>query len=231
MRTLDVIHARMYDRRLDWDRIDRRAARRNPRALDLLREACLIESYLPVYTGKMMSLFWDDLAATAVFTIEAIEAYGHYYLLRRYLETIGYRPIRDQEVIALRRKERRAVYTDQVRELVNFMGTEHFAAQFFTDLEGMVEEPVLRGLLPEFAAEERVHSQFALDLLAARVRHRPTLKRAVVRHARNFTHVGAYVTASVSPASADNIRTIQALNRRFTQLLGKPLSDFLVARP
>lgn len=230
MRSLAVIHGKLYDRRLDWDRIDRRAARRNPRVLDLLREACLIESYLPVYTGKMMSLFWDDLDATAIFTIEAMEAYGHYYILRRYLEAVGYRPIQDQEVIALRRKERRAVYTDPVRELVNFMGTEHFAAQFFTDLEGIVEEPVIKRILPEFAAEERVHSQFAFDLLAARVKHRPSLKRAVVRHARSFTHVGAYVTASVSPASADNIRTIQAFNRRFTQLLGGPLSDFLVDR-
>ena len=63
----------------------------------MLREACLVESYLPVYTGKMMGLFWDDLDATTIFTIESIEAYGHYYVLRRYLETVGYMPVTDEE--------------------------------------------------------------------------------------------------------------------------------------
>jgi len=228
MRSLEAVHRQMFDHRVDWTSVDREAALATPHVLDLLREACLVESYLPVYTGKMMGLFWDDLQATAIFTIESIEAYSHYYLLRRYLATVGYRPVTDAEVITLRRKERREVYNDPIRELVNFMGTEHFAAQFFTDLVKMTTEPAIRALLPKFAEEETVHAQFAFDLLAARLKKNPKLKKEVVRHARDFRHVGAYVTDTVSPAGPDNVRTIQAFNRKFEKLLGQPLSDFLV---
>lgn len=227
MRTLAAVQAKMFEHRIDWAAIDRRKALRTPRVLHLLREACLVESYLPVYTAKMMALFWDDLDATTIFTIEAIEAYAHYYILRRYLDTVGRRPIRDAEVLALRRKERRARYRDDIRELVNFMGTEHFAARFFRDLARLTDEPVLRRLLPDFAAEETIHSQFALDLLEARVRARPARKRDVIRHALAFKHVGAYVMPSVSPATADNLDAIQQFNQRFEPLLGRPLSDFV----
>jgi propanediol dehydratase large subunit len=181
-----------------------------------------------VYTGKMMGLFWDDLDATTIFTIESIEAYGHYYVLRRYLETVGYKPVSDEEVVELRERERRVVYTDQLRELVNFMGTEHFAAQFFMDMSQLMEEPVLVAVLPEFAAEEVVHSQFAFDLLQARVRRDPKAKDAILEHARNFKHVGAYVRPYVPPAKGDNVRTIRAFNEKFEKLLGQPLSDYLV---
>lgn len=228
MRSLEVAQRKLYDDRADWAGVDRAAALDAPHALDLLREACLVESYLPVYTGKMMALFWDDLDATAVFTIEAAEAYSHYYLLRRYLETVDYQPITDAEVIALREKERAEEYTEPIRELVNFMGTEHFAAQFFSDLMDMTTEPVLRTLLPRFAEEETLHSQFAFDLLAARLANDPSLSAEVVEHARNFRHVGAYVADHVSPAGSDNVRTIQAFNHKFVRLLGKPLSEFLI---
>jgi predicted metal-dependent hydrolase len=176
----------------------------------------------------MMNLFWDDLEATAIFTIEAIEAYGHYYVLRRYLDVVGYRPITDDEVVMLRDRERREVYTDQIRELVNFMGTEHFAAQFFTDMNRLTREPVIKTILPEFAAEETVHSQFAFDLLQARLGRDPRTKEAIVEHARNFKHVGAYVRPYVPPAKEDNLRSIRAFNEKFEKLLGKPISDFLV---
>lgn len=229
MRALESTKRKMFAHRLDWDRIERKKALRTPRVLELLRQACLVESYLPVYTGKMMALFWDDLAATAIFTIEAAEAYGHYAILRRYLDVVGYRPITDREVIAIRRKERQATYTDQIRELVNFMGTEHFAAHFFTDIRELTDEPAIRKILPEFAAEERIHSRFAFDLLAARIARDPRRRAAVVRHASAFRHVGTYVIDEVSPAGGDNARAIQALNRKFGQLLGRPLSDLLVS--
>ena len=143
MKTLQTVHRKLFEQKLAWSRIDKQKALAQPEQLELLREACLVESYLPVYTGKMMGLFWDDLDATTIFTIESIEAYGHYYVLRRYLETIGYKPVSDEEVLELRERERSVVYTDQVRELVNFMGTEHFAAQFFMDMSQLLDEPVV----------------------------------------------------------------------------------------
>ncbi len=149
-------------------------------------------------------------------------------MLRRYLETIGYKPVSDEEVLELRERERSVVYTDQLRELVNFMGTEHFAAQFFMDMSQLLDEPVLATILPEFAAEEVVHSQFAFDLLQARVRKDPCAKGEILEHARNFKHVGAYVRPYVPPAKGDNVRSILAFNAKFEKLLGQPLSDFLV---
>jgi hypothetical protein len=225
---LQKVQRKLFEQKLDWSRIDRQTALARPDLLDLLREACLVESYLPVYTGKMMSLFWDDLDATTIFTIESIEAYEHYYVLRRYLATVGYKPVADKEVIALRDRERREVYTDKIRELVNFMGTEHFAAQFFTDMSKLMKEPVIRTILPEFAAEEVIHSQFAFDLLQARVMRDPSAQNAVIEHARNFKHIGAYVRPYVPPAKEDNIRSIRAFNEKFEKLLGQPLSDYLM---
>lgn len=228
MKTLQNVQRKLFDQKLDWPRIDKQKALAHPEQLELLREACLVESYLPVYTGKMMSLFWDDLDATTIFTIESIEAYGHYYVLRRYLDTVGYKPVTDREVVELRERERREVYTDQLRELVNFMGTEHFAAQFFTDMSKLMDEPVLMAILPEFAAEEVVHSQFAFDLLQARIRKEPGTKKAILEHARDFKHVGAYVRPYVPPAKGDNVRAIRAFNEKFEKLLGESLSSFLV---
>lgn len=228
MNTLAKVQRKLFDAKLDWSAIDRSRALAHPELLELLREACLVESYLPVYTGKMMALFWDDLDATTIFTVESIEAYGHYYVLRRYLDAVGYKPITDEEVIELRDRERNAVYDDQLRELVNFMGTEHFAAQFFTDMSKLMEEPVIKRVLPEFAAEEVIHSQFAFDLLQARVVGDPAARASVLHHARAFKHVGAYVRPYVPPAKDDNLRAIRAFNDKFTDLLGQPLSDYLV---
>jgi hypothetical protein len=226
--TLEKVQRKLLEEKLAWSRIDTQKALARPDLLELLREACLVESYLPVYTGKMMSLFWDDLDATTIFTIESIEAYGHYYVLRRYLDACGYKPVTDQEVVALRDRERPEVYTDQIRELVNFMGTEHFAAQFFIDMSKLIDEPVIKAILPEFAAEEVIHSQFAFDLLQARVARDPGAKAAILQHGRNFKHVGAYVRPYVPPAKDDNMRSLRAFNEKFEKLVGQPLSDYLV---
>jgi hypothetical protein len=224
---LGTVQRRMFAHRIDWNGIDRRKARMTPHVLDLLREACLVESYLPIYTGRMLALFWDDLDATAMFTIEAIEAYAHYHLLREYLRRVGHRPITDREVVALRRCARTQNYRDEIRELVNFMGTEHFASHFFRSLAHQTDEPVMRDLLPRFADEERIHSRFAFDLLAARS-HRRGVRATIAHHAGKFTHVGAYVAPYVSPAQRDNIRAIAEFDRRFVPLLGVPLGAYLI---
>jgi hypothetical protein len=91
-----------------------------------------------------------------------------------------------------------------------------------------MDEPVLTAVLPEFAAEEVVHSQFAFDLLQARIQRDPSVKNAILEHARNFKHVGAYVRPYVPPAKGDNVRSIRAFNEKFEKLLGRPLSDFLM---
>jgi hypothetical protein len=227
---LQGVRSQIFDNRYEWASIDHDKALLNPTALDLLREACLIESYLPVYTSKMTELFWNDLEATEALTIEAFEAYSHYYTIRKYLEVVGYRPISDAEVVALRRRERGKRYADQVRELVNFMATEQFAANFFTDLEDMVEEPVLRDMLPRFAREEVRHSQFAYDLLRQRVDRDPGIVDHLLDMATQMRHVGSYVLPRVSPAKDDNFETLVAFSRRIESLTGRPLTSIMLAR-
>jgi hypothetical protein len=226
--SLERANRHLIDARVRWADVDVRVARQTPRVLDLLREACLVEAYLPVFLGRMMAIFWDDIDATSCFTIEAIEAYVHFEVLRRYLERVGHRPISDAEIVAVRRRGRRAVSSDPIRELVNFMGTEHFAAYFFAMLAEDAAEPVLKDVLRRFSAEEEIHSQFAMELLAARLARDPGLLPSVVEHARSFRHVGAYALGKLTAVREDDIAPIQALNRKYEELLGRPLSDFLV---
>ena len=228
MTTLDFINDKIFDNRVEWKAIDKNLALKNTKCLDLLRETCLIEAYLPMYTSKMNELFWDNIAATSIFTIEAFEAYGHYFMIRKYLDIIGYNPVTDEEVIKVREKDNGVVYTDKVRELVNFMGTEHFAAEFFKDLLSLTEEPVLKGLLPRFSAEEISHSQFAFDLLADMIKADSTVKEKVIEHALHYQHLGSYVIPQVSPAKDDNIRIIQSFNEKVERLVGKRLSDAIM---
>jgi propanediol dehydratase large subunit len=227
MKTLDQVNSKIFNSRVDWKSIKKELALKNTHSLDLLREACLIESYLPVYTGKMNELFWDNIAATSIFTIEAFEAYGHYFILRRYLEIVGYRPVTDEEVIALREKDKDKIYTDKVKELVNFMGTEHFAAEFFKDLAKLTDEPVLKSILPRFSAEEVNHSQFAFDLLENMIRQNSKIKEKVLEYALQYQHIGAYIMPQVSPAKEDNIKVIQSFNEKIGRLIGKRLSEAL----
>jgi rubrerythrin len=229
MSTLDNVRSRIFDKRFEWSRIDPVKALSNTAALDLLREACLIESYLPVYTGKMTELFWDDLEATEVYTIEAFEAYTHYYSIRRYLDTVGYRPISDAEIVELRSRERATRYTDQIRELVNFMATEQFAAGFFADLIDAVEEPVLQAMLARFAEEEVRHSQFAWDLLQKRVEQDPGIADRIVEMASQVQHVGSYILPHVSPAKDDNVKTLIEFSRRIESLTSRSLTSALLA--
>ena len=229
MPALDAVRARIFDKRFDWGRIDRAAALAQPAALDHLREACLVECYLPVYTSKMMDLFWDDADAIEVFTIESFEAYTHYYSLRRYLDIVGYHPVLDADVIAVRARDLDVRYTDRVRELVNFMATEQFAASFFSDLLLSVQEPVLRTLLPRFAQEEVHHSQLAYELLQRQVERDPGIVDHILEMAAQMRHVGTYVLPKVSPAGDDNVKTLVTFGRRIEALTGRSLAWSMVS--
>jgi rubrerythrin len=227
MKTLSSIENKILSK-FELDQIDKKKALGNTRVLDLVREACLIESYFTEYTAKMIELFRYDVNATSIFTIEASEAFRHYLICRRYLDHVGYKPVSDEEVIALRDKDRGKVYSDEIRELVNFMMTEHFAAHFFNDLSKLTDEPVLKALLPTLAQEEVIHSQFAYDLLEARLRANPDLKQRVLENAKNFAHIGSYVLPQVSAVKEDNLKIIQSFNERIEELVGSRLSDYLI---
>jgi rubrerythrin len=226
---LAAVEKRIFDRRYPWHEIDREKALENTLVLDRLREACLIESYFAVYTGKMLALFWYDVDATSIFTIEAFEAYTHYYGLRRYLSEVGYKPVTDPEIAALREKDLHNTYTDEIRELVNFAMTEHFARHFFTDLSEIATEPLLKTMLTDFSTQEATHSEFALELLEKRLQSNPALKDSILQHALNYTHIGAYVLPTISTAKEDNLQAILGFNKRVEQLVGQSLTDYLAS--
>ena len=227
-RLLKQHEKRVFDKRYDWSAIDIKKAHETPEILELLREACLVESVLPAYIAKMMDLFWDDLDASTIFIVEGFEAYTHYYTLRRYLDVVGYKPITDEEVIELRRKERASVYDDPLKELVNFMATEHFAASFFRDIEKYIKEPVLKAMMPRFVDEEERHSQFAGDLILSVIEKDPAKKAQVVHAVKNSQHIGSYFLPKIHPVTQNNLATLVSFNNRIEELIGMKLSDVLL---
>lgn len=225
-KTLKEIERKIFDRKYDWDLIDKEIALKDTQVLDLLREACLVESYFAVYTGKMLELFAYDVEATSMYTIEAFEAYTHFYLLRRYLNTIGYKPVTNDDVAALRNKDKNKIYNDEVRELVNFMGTEHFATVFFDDLAKRTEERVLKKMLQDMSQQEVAHKAFARELLEARLSKEPALKDRILSAAKEFLHVGGYVLPRVSNAREDMISTIASFDACIEELVGESISGY-----
>ena len=72
-----------------WAAIDRGAAREEPEILASLRDAAMIEGYLPTFAPRLMLLLWDDVDATAILSLELYEGLKHYTALRRYLDIVG----------------------------------------------------------------------------------------------------------------------------------------------
>lgn len=228
MTNLDLIQYERLNKLFPWERLDREAALARPDLLDLVREACLIESYFAVYTARMMRLLWYDISATSILSIEAFEAYVHFATLRRYLDEVGYRPVSDEEIRRLREKNLDEEVGDELQELVNFMVTEHFAAHFFRDLANECDEPVLQAIMQRFSPEEELHAALAGDLIRARVDGRDDLVDEVIRAARSFRHIGSYVLPGVSNVKNDNVDAILALDRKIEALLGIRLAQATV---
>ncbi|MEM3074346.1 MAG: hypothetical protein QW727_00155 [Candidatus Pacearchaeota archaeon] len=226
MDALREVEGRIFDKKFEWESIDKAQALENKRVLDLIREACLIEAYFGIYVANMISLLKEDLEATSMFTIEGFEAYSHYYILRKYLDIINYKPIKDEEILAIREKDKDVKYDDEIKELVNFMATEHFAANFFKDLSDLAPEPILKKILATLSKDEVMHSRFAFDLLRKRLNKNPEIKDKILSDAKKFQHIGAYVLPTVSNAKEDNIKIIQSFNNILKDLVGESISDY-----
>ncbi len=225
MTNLASLQNERLGRLFPWDRLDRDAALARPDLLDLVREACLIESYFAVYTARMMRLLWYDVTATSILSIEAFEAYVHFATLRRYLDEVGYRPVSDEEIRRLRERDLSEAADDELRELVNFMVTEHFAAHFFRDLGAETDEPVLQAIMKRFSPEEDLHADLAGSLIRERIQGREDLADEVVQYARSFRHIGTYVLPGVSNVKGDNVAAIVALDHKIETLLGRRLVE------
>ena len=211
---------------VSWNHVDAALALTQPELLDEVRDSALIESYFPVYTTKLVRALWDQVDATAVFSVQLYESYKHFYVLNRYLELVSYRPITESELVEIRRRNLDGEVTDPISELARYMISEHFAAYFFMRLSRQVKEPVLAQIAGYIAKDEFRHTQFACDLLEPRVRDNPGNRDRVLAAGVNFRHVGADVLPRVPVAEKNDLPAILTLNKKFHRLCGVSLSDY-----
>lgn len=232
-------HARAADRGgwsaerdVRWGAIDVRLARTQPDILAGLRDAALIEAFHPVNLARLLKLAWDDVNATAVFSLELFEGFKHFHVLRRYLDAVGYEPaISDAEIVAMRRAGAAVEVqpAELVERLVEFMLSEHLAAYFFRRTAERARESVLIGLLRSLAADEVRHAQNASDLLAQRIAADPGVVPQVLEAAAHFRHFGEEAIGAVPVAFPGDPVAIRTFAQRVERLCGVRLVDHLKA--
>ena len=160
-----------------------------------------------------------------MFSIQLYESYKHFYVLKRYLDAVDYRPIADAEVVEARRRHVDRTIADADGELTRYMLSEHFAAYFFLRLSRQAPEPVLARIAQHIAKDEFRHTQFASDLLEGRIERDPSVRERILRAAASFSHLGADVVAHVPISEKNDLPAILALNRRMRRLCGVSLAD------
>jgi hypothetical protein len=210
-----------------WDEIDPRLSLAQPDLLDRVRDSALIESYFPLFTTRAIEVLWDDASATAVFSVQLYESYKHFHVFNQYLDRVGYRPISDEEIVAVRRRNQALRYDDGTRLLTRYMMSEHFAAFHFMKDARRSREPVLAHILKLVGRDELRHTQFAYDLLALRIGRRPEEIDKIHEAARAFRHIGLEVVSEVPVAEKNDFAAIAALGQKIRRLTGRAvrLSD------
>ncbi len=206
-----------------WDAIDPALARRDVALLRRLRDSALIESFFPIFTCRAMDVLWDDATATAVFSIQLYESYKHFHVFNQYLQRVDFHPIADEELVDLRRRNVGLRYLDGTALLTRYMMSEHFAAFHFMKDARQAPEPVLRRILTLVAHDELRHTQFAYELLAARVAKDPAARATIIDAANRFEHIGLEVVAQVPIAEKNQFAAIVTLQTKITRLTGQPL--------
>lgn len=213
----------ILDTDIDWDAIDPVAALSQPDLLDRVRESALIESFFPIFTPRALDLLWDNPTATALFSVQLYESYKHFHVFAQYLEAVGYRPISEEEIIEVRRRNVGFRYECPARLLTRYMMSEHFAAHHFFKDSRQCAEPVLRHILQLVAKDEVRHCQFAYELLADYLETHPEAKDAVLDEAAHFKHLGELVVPQMPVAEKNDFAAILAVHRKLARLTGHRL--------
>jgi hypothetical protein len=214
----------VLDTDIAWDAIDPALALSQPELLDRLRDSALIESFFPIFTPRALDLLWDNVTATAIYSIQLYESYKHFHVFAQYLEAVGYRPIAEEELVALRRRNLGLKYDQPARLLTRYMMSEHFAAHHFFKDSRRATEPVLRHILQLVAKDEVRHCQFGYELLDAHLRRHPEQVSEVIDEAAHFKHIGELVLAKVPVAEKNDFSAILAVNRKIERLTGRRIS-------
>jgi len=211
------------DTDIDWDDIDPQLALGQPALLDRLRDSALIESFFPIFTSRAMEVLWDDIAATAVFSIQLYESYKHFHVFNQYLHRVGYAPIEDEELRAIRLGNHGLRYEDGTHLLTRYMMSEHFAAFHFIKDAKIAREPVLRDILKLVGRDELRHTQFAYDLLALRIQREAAEAAKVHQAARAFRHIGLEVVTRIPIAEKNEFAAIMTMSQKIKRLTGEGL--------
>jgi hypothetical protein len=213
----------VLDTDIAWDDVDPVVALGQPALLKRVRDSALIESFFPIFTCRAMDLLWDDVAATAVFSVQLYESYKHFHVFNQYLHRVGYNPIEDEELIAIRRRNVELRYDDGTRLLTRYMMSEHFAAFHFMADARQSREPVLRHILKLVARDELRHAQFAYELIAMRIeRNRDEISK-VHEAARAFRHIGLEVVSDIPVAEQNEFAAIVTVSQKIKRLTGEGL--------
>ena len=213
----------VLDTDIAWDDIDPAVALGQPALLKRVRDAALIESFFPIFTCRAMDLLWNDISATAVFSVQLYESYKHFHVFNQYLERVGYDPIGDEELTAIRRRNLGLRYDDGTRLLTRYMMSEHFAAFHFMADARQSREPVLRHILKLVARDELRHAQFAYELIAMRIQGNLSEASKVHEAARDFRHIGLEVVSEMPIAEKNEFAAIVTVSQKIKRLTGEGL--------
>ena len=214
-----------------WNAIDHRIARDEAEIHAGLRDAAMIEGYLPTFAPRLMLLLWDDVDATAILSLELYEGLKHYTALRRYLEIVGDDRARPSEraLVEARGKTTSITYDREsiATYLTHFMCSELFAAHFFRRIADQTREPVLAELMDYMSKDELRHSAGAAALLKKRVSADPNVVPEIINAAENFRHYGSDVV-EIPLAEQNDFEAIMAMNRKIRQLCGLSPTEHLM---
>ena len=210
----------IIDTDIDWDAINPGLALAQPGILDRVHDSALIESFFPVFTPRALDALWDDVTATAIFSVQLYESYKHFHAFNMYLEAVNYRPINDDEIVDIRRRNTGLKYHSAARLLTRYMMSEHFAAHSFFKDSRKAREPVLKRILQLVARDEVRHCQFGCELLAQRLQRHPEETELVLDEAANFHHIGELVVAEVPVAEKNDFAAIVSVNEKIRRLTG-----------
>ena len=217
------MHRWVLELDIAWDDIDPCLAHRDTALLQRLRDSALIESFFPIFTCRAMDVLWDDASATAVFSIQLYESYKHFHVFNQYLERVDFHPIADEEIVDVRRRNAALRYADATTLLTRYMMSEHFAAFHFMKDAKQAPEPVLRQILKLVAHDELRHTQFAYDLIAARIARDPTARAKVIEAAETFEHIGLEVVSKIPVAQKNQFAAVVTLQQKIRRLTGHQL--------
>lgn len=214
-----------------WEAIDHRIARDEAEIHAGLRDAAMIEGYLPTFAPRLMLMLWDDVDATAILSLELYEGLKHYTALRRYLDTVGDQSSKSsvRDLVEARGRTSSIQYDrdSAVTYLTHFMCSELFAAHFFRRIAAQTREPVLAELMDYMSRDELRHSAGAGALLRKRIDADRSIVPEIVSAAENFRHYGSDVV-EIPLAEENDFDAIMAMNRKIRQLCGLSPTEHLM---